>query len=248
MEYNIRTCQGSYFVSGSQDRTCKIWKLPNCDLQATLTGHSSSIFGVDINVEQTIVATGSADKTIRLWRVNNGLCFKTIYTNTNDYVMSVSLQNDYLACAFGVHVMIYKLNFTSSNLCTVQKIMETQEHRSRYKTLQNKPSSYRLLYLIYYYSSVESVQLSVQNGDDTREMCLISAGKDGLIKYWNLKTNQSLHTFSVHNDTTINCVYFDHARIITAGDDCAVRILNFMPSSLSSLAFNSNNVFRYFSM
>ncbi len=45
--------------------------------------------------------------------------------------MSVSLQHGYIAYAFGVHIIIYRVTVTETRPCTVQKIMETQEHRAR---------------------------------------------------------------------------------------------------------------------
>jgi len=45
--------------------------------------------------------------------------------------MCVSLQHGYVSYAFGVHIIIYRVNLFESKACTVQKIMETQEHRAR---------------------------------------------------------------------------------------------------------------------
>jgi hypothetical protein len=77
--------------------------------------------------------------------------------------MSVSLQYGYIAYAFGIHIMIYRINVSESRLCTVQKIMETQEHRGR----------------------IESVQFILLSNED-KQPSLVSAGQDGLVKYWDL--------------------------------------------------------------
>jgi hypothetical protein len=45
--------------------------------------------------------------------------------------MSVSLRYGFIAYAFGVHIITYRVNVTEIRTCTVQKIMETQEHRGR---------------------------------------------------------------------------------------------------------------------
>ena len=58
---------------------------------------------------------------------------KILYATTDDYIMSVSLQHGCIAYAFGVHIIIYRVNITETKPCTVQKIMETQEHRARYE-------------------------------------------------------------------------------------------------------------------
>lgn len=45
--------------------------------------------------------------------------------------MTVSLQHGYIAYAFGVHIMVYRINTTESRPCHAQKLMETHEHRAR---------------------------------------------------------------------------------------------------------------------
>jgi len=56
---------------------------------------------------------------------------KILHATTEDYIMSVSLQHGFIAYSFGVHIIIYQVNITESGTCTVQKIMETHEHRGR---------------------------------------------------------------------------------------------------------------------
>ncbi|CAF5023886.1 unnamed protein product, partial [Rotaria magnacalcarata] len=103
-------CSNVYCLSGSQDRTARLWRLPKCELHATLSGHTSSVFGVDLNQELNLCATASADKTVRLWSLTTAQCVKVLYGTTDDYIMSVSLQHGYIAYAFGVYIMIYRIN------------------------------------------------------------------------------------------------------------------------------------------
>jgi hypothetical protein len=90
-------------------------------------------------------------------------CIKILHASTDDYIMSVSLQYGYIAYSFGVHIIVYRVNVTELRVCTVQKIMETQEHRGR----------------------IESVQLILLN-DEESQPSLVSSGHDGLVKYWDL--------------------------------------------------------------
>jgi hypothetical protein len=70
-------------------------------------------------------------QTVRLWSLSTAQCVKILYATTDDYIMSVSLQHGYLAYAFGVHIIIYRVNISELRPCLVQKLMETQEHRGR---------------------------------------------------------------------------------------------------------------------
>ncbi|CAF3983333.1 unnamed protein product [Adineta steineri] len=199
-------CSDIFCLSGSQDRTARLWLLPKCELHATLTGHTSSVFGVDLNQEQNLCATSSADKTVRIWSLTTHRCVKILHASTGEYIMSVSLQHGFIAYSFGVHILIYRINITELRLCTAQKLMETQEHRGR----------------------IESVQLLLLSDGD-KQPSLVSTGHDGLIKYWDLKNVTSRHTFNAQNDNVvkINCIYADRTHIATVGDDCLVKILDF---------------------
>jgi WD40 repeat protein len=43
----------------------------------TFKGHNESVKSVDISNDDNYIISGSSDKTIKLWKVNNGECVKT---------------------------------------------------------------------------------------------------------------------------------------------------------------------------
>jgi WD40 repeat protein len=53
-------------VSGSIDRTTKVWDLNTGKLLNTLEGHSSSVNSVAITSDNSKIVSGSYDKTIRI--------------------------------------------------------------------------------------------------------------------------------------------------------------------------------------
>jgi WD40 repeat protein len=60
---------GLMIITGSKDRTAKIWRADNGELIKTLRGHSGPITSVAFSVHDNIVYTGSLDKTFRQWRL-----------------------------------------------------------------------------------------------------------------------------------------------------------------------------------
>ena len=46
----------------------------------TLQGHSDSVRAIGFNPDGTIIASGSADETIKVWDVKTGECLKTLRT------------------------------------------------------------------------------------------------------------------------------------------------------------------------
>ncbi len=58
---------GTKIISGSQDKTIKIWNLDTGKLLDTLKGHFESINSVAISPDGTKIISGSQDKTIKIW-------------------------------------------------------------------------------------------------------------------------------------------------------------------------------------
>ena len=47
----------------------KIWSAADSRLLTTLRGHEKEISDIDINFENTLLASGSCDKSIRIWNL-----------------------------------------------------------------------------------------------------------------------------------------------------------------------------------
>lgn len=56
-------------VSGSKDKTIKVWHLETGQLIKTLEGHSASVKSVAISPDRQTIVSGSADNTIKIWGV-----------------------------------------------------------------------------------------------------------------------------------------------------------------------------------
>lgn len=57
----------AYCFQGSDDCLVKIWATDDGRLLATLRGHSAEICDMGVNHENTLLASASCDKTIRVW-------------------------------------------------------------------------------------------------------------------------------------------------------------------------------------
>jgi WD40 repeat protein len=60
---------GSQLVSGSHDRTVRLWSVASGKLLKVLTGHSSTVYSVAFHPNGKQVASCSADATMRMWTV-----------------------------------------------------------------------------------------------------------------------------------------------------------------------------------
>ena len=66
-----------------QDRTARIWKLPELTPGVVLRGHKRGIWSVEFSPVDQCVITASGDKTIKIWAISDGSCLKTFEGHTS---------------------------------------------------------------------------------------------------------------------------------------------------------------------
>ncbi|KAI1472131.1 PFU-domain-containing protein [Daldinia caldariorum] len=76
---------GRYIVSGSWDKTARVWSVDKWETEAILAGHEEAVWDV-LPFDETIVVTASADKNIRIYDLRNVVAGQveprsTIYTS-----------------------------------------------------------------------------------------------------------------------------------------------------------------------
>lgn len=87
-------------VSGSQDRTAKIYtitfngsqKSGSLTLLGVCKGHKRGVWTVQFGRDERVLATGSGDKTVKLWNIDDFSCIKTFEGHTNS-VLRVDFLN-----------------------------------------------------------------------------------------------------------------------------------------------------------
>ncbi|KAH8887722.1 eukaryotic translation initiation factor 3 subunit I [Thozetella sp. PMI_491] len=67
---------GDLIFSTAKDQHICVWFAHNGERLGTYHGHQGAIWTVDVDPTSTIIASGSADNTIRLWDVKTGKCLK----------------------------------------------------------------------------------------------------------------------------------------------------------------------------
>ncbi|KAB1279281.1 Dynein assembly factor with WDR repeat domains 1 [Camelus dromedarius] len=78
---------GPGFITGSYDRTCKLWDTASGEELHTLEGHRNVVYAIAFNNPYgDKIATGSFDKTCKLWSVETGKCYHTFRGHTAEIV------------------------------------------------------------------------------------------------------------------------------------------------------------------
>ena len=70
---------GSMFITGSYDRTCKVWSTATGEELHTLEGHKNVVYAIAFNNPfGDKIVTGSFNKTCKLWDANTGALHYTL--------------------------------------------------------------------------------------------------------------------------------------------------------------------------
>ncbi|MGB8689894.1 MAG: hypothetical protein WCD53_21520, partial [Microcoleus sp.] len=80
-------------VSGSRNKTVKLWDTTTGKEIKTLTGHTEWVCGVGFSPNGKILASGSGDTTVKLWDTTTGKEIKTLSGHTG-VVCGVSFSPD----------------------------------------------------------------------------------------------------------------------------------------------------------
>ncbi|XP_033101993.1 F-box/WD repeat-containing protein pof1-like [Anneissia japonica] len=186
-------------ASASQDRTAKLWHIGRCMLLHTLSGHAQAVFCIDMDDNCTIVITGSADRSIRIWSTETGRHMKVIWASQTTSIMSLSYHHGYIACSVGEIISLWRVD---TGVC----VRTFDEHEKRVESL--------------------NVRVDDTSDPDNPSGLLVSAGQDGHIKYWDILKGKCKHTLRGHS-TQINCIVCDKTKIVSASYDNKLRVWDF---------------------
>jgi len=76
--------QGRRAVSGSFDRTVRVWDLEQGRCTATLDGHTDKVGAVAVDAQGRRAVSGSNDRTVRVWDLEQGRCTAILDGHTDE--------------------------------------------------------------------------------------------------------------------------------------------------------------------
>ena len=133
-------------VSGSQDRTAKIWEIEysisgsgssrtvrgEIKLLGTCKGHKRGVWSVKFGRAERVLATGSGDKTVKLWSLDDFTCVKTFEGHTNS-VLRVDFINAGMQLVSSASDGLVKLWNIREETCTTT--MDNHEDKVSYESI-----------------------------------------------------------------------------------------------------------------
>lgn len=249
--------EGRWLVSGSRDRTVRVWDLDTKRLwHPPLVGHIKSVLCLqfDPRPEEDIIVSGSSDKSIIIWEFSTGEMIRQIENAHFDSVLNLKFDHRYLVtCSKDRTIKVWNrrdLLPTSKDYPRVchgsgatyprwivdtskigPSLLEAGIANGTYETLE----PYTLLMTVEGHgAAVNAMQI---HGDD-----IVTASGDRVIKVWNIRTGACSKTLMGH-EKGIACVEFDGRRIVSGSNDNSVRIYDHVTGAeVACLRAHSNLV------
>ena len=93
---------GHFIVSGSNDKTVKVWNTASGRLLRSLDGHTDSVRAVAVSPDGRFIVSGSNDKTVKVWDAASGRLLRSLDGHT-DRVRAVAVSPDGRTIVSGSH-------------------------------------------------------------------------------------------------------------------------------------------------
>ena len=199
---------GRTALSGSHDKTLKLWDLATGKELRTFTGHPEMVSSVAIAPDGRTVLSGSYDKTLRLWDLASGNALRTFVGHTTA-VFSVAIAPDGRTALSGGNDRSLKLWELSSG-----KELRTFSHSNPVVSIAIAPDGRTALTGGGLYDRIKLWELSSgielhSFGRHLREVNGVAIARDGrtglsgssdmTLKSWDLATGEELRTFTGHS-------------------------------------------------
>ena len=223
---------GKYLVSGSRDKTLRIWDLDTRRLiRPPLRAHSGSVLCLqfDADPEEDLIVSGSSDATIVLWKFSTGQVIQRLRKAHRESVLNVRFDKRVLVtCSKDKTIKVFNRRDLNAGdlgypgfsgvLHPVPTFLNNYGYNPAPSAgLPTKPAYSMIGCLEGHGAAVNAVQI---HGDE-----VVSASGDRTVKVWNWPEQTCTRTLIGHTKG-IACVQYDGRRIVSGSSDNEVKVFD----------------------
>ncbi|KAM7199157.1 F-box/WD repeat-containing protein 1A [Rhypophila sp. PSN 637] len=215
-----------YLVSGSRDRTIKIWDMRTRRCLRTLAQHRGSVLCLqfDSDPQEDILVSGSSDSDVIIWRFSTGEVLKVLDTAHRESVLNLKFDHQILVTS-SKDKMLKVFNRKTLRFGDMGYPKDAEPNREG-KNMNHipEPEDYpeippwtEIGVLFGHSAAVNTVQIHHNE--------VVSASGDRHVKVWDWTTQACLRTIVGHHKG-IACVLYDGRRIVSGSSDAQIKIFD----------------------
>ncbi|MCE2668650.1 MAG: WD40 repeat domain-containing protein [Microcystis sp. 49638_E5] len=228
---------GKTLVSGSDDKTIKLWNVETGQKLHTFEGHGGPVYSVNFSPDEgKTLVSGSDDKTIKLWNVETGQEIRTLKEHGGT-VYSVNFSPDGKTLVSGSDDKTIKL----WNVETGKEIRTLKGHKGPVysvnfsrngKTLVSGSGDKTIILWdvetgekLHTFEGHNGPVYSVNFSHDGKT--LVSGSGDKTIKLWNVEKPQEIRTLKGHNSRVRSVNFSPNGKTLVSGSwDNTIKLWN----------------------
>ena len=225
---------GQYIVSGSSDKTVKLWDVKNQVLLHTFDGHESGVNSVAFSPDAQYIVSGSSDNTVKLWDVENQVLLHSFndhkflvnsvaFSPDGQYIVSGSSDNTIKLWDVKNKVLLHTFNGHEFGVNSVDFSPDGQYIVSGSSDKTVKLWDVKEQVFLHTFDSHQGEVNFVVFSPDGQY--IVSGSDDKTVKLWNVKDRVLLYTFTGRQQV-VNSVGFspDGQYIVSGSSDMTVKL------------------------
>jgi len=193
--------QGFLLVSGSDDKTIRLWNLQTGQLLHKFLGHTAEVYGIAISADGRRVISGGDDRTILVWNLQK----RTITDRFYSYSGSPYSHRD--GAIFSVAISPDGETVASGSADHTIKIWNQRNGELLYKLHEHLDRVFCVTY-----SKVNNICREKNYGQ-----IFASCSADGAIKIWQVGCGKSLKTLRGHSGGVYSVAFSSDGEAIASG-------------------------------
>jgi WD40 repeat protein len=240
---------GQTVVSGSYDRTLKLWALQTGELLRTLPGHTNRVTCIAISPDGQILASSSYDRTIKLWAMRTGDLLHTLSGHSGRVRYIAFSPNGQTLISSGSEIKIWAVQKGK-----LLRTLATRSHSDRLVAfspdgetcvtggldgnmeLWNPYTGKRLVVFSSRSSGITSLAFS-PDGE------ILACGSGTAIELWHPRLGKRLGTFSSQWNGITSIAFSPDGEILASGSGSRIELWNLHPGKqLCTLVGHSHSV------